>query len=212
MNSDCESHFKMLGAGLALALVIGACASLAPKADYVPPPPGSTWVQLWHDTGSYGSGDSTHQIKRGERIWQGQKVNTFEQSRGTLVAQMDGTWLAIVSGDTPMMSWNPGVNFDYPLEVGKTWTKNASVTIHRSKKIIPFSYTGKVEAYEDVSVPAGNFKAFKVHHTDTLGNDQVLWFSPQLGIFVKQHMVRTSRHPAGPGTRDVEVTSQDILK
>ena len=70
----------------------------------------------------------------------------------------------------------------------------------------------RVEAYEDVTVPAGTFKAFKVRTTDTMGNDNVVWFSPELGIFVKQNNRRTAQHAQGPGTRDIELVSQSIRR
>jgi len=62
------------------------------------------------------------------------------------------------------------------------------------------------------SVPAGTFKAFRVRSTDTLGNDNVVWFAPQLGIFVKQNLRRTDQSAQGAGTRDIELVSQTIRK
>ncbi len=213
MTSNLNSTLKAASAGLAIALTVGACAELTPRAErYVPPPLGSSWVLTQHDTGSYGSGDKTIALQRGERIWHGEKLISFAYPGAALLARPDGAWVTIVGRRRQIVSWNPPVNWDYPLEVGKTWTKSSSVTIHATKRTIPFSYTGKVEAYEDVTVPAGTFKAFKVHATTTLGEDDTNWFSPQLGIFVKRHRVRTAKSARGPGTRDVELASQDIVK
>ena len=114
--------------------------------------------------------------------------------------------------DKPIMSWDPPIMFDFPLEVGKTWTKNYRVTLHATKQTIPFDYSGKVEAYEDVIVPAGTFKAFKISTSDTLGNENVIWYSPDLGVWVKSLMKRTAKYPAGPGTRESQVVSQTIRK
>jgi hypothetical protein len=211
MSSNCKSALKTAGAGLAVALAAGACAVLTPRGDhYVPPPVGSAWIQSLHDTGSYGSGDKRYTFTHGERIWRGDRVNAFEGPEGTIIAALDGGWLAIVQGEKTVVSWDPPVNFDYPLEVGKSWTKSSSIRIYAANRTIPFSYTGKVEAYENVTVPAGTFKAFRIHWTDTLGNDEILWFSPKLGIFVKEHLVRTAKNASGPGTRDIEVISQNI--
>jgi len=214
MTSNRNSTLKVAGAGLALALTVGACAELMPIADhYVPPPLGSHWVYTQHDTGSYGSGTKAVSQQRGERIWHGEKLLSFTYTGGAVLARPDGAWVTIVSaGDKPLLSWNPPVNWEYPLEVGKSWTKSTSLTMHAAKRTIPYSYTGKVETYEDVTVPAGTFKAFRVHATNTLGEDHTRWFSPQLGIFVKSHLVRTSKYARGPGTRDVELVSQDIVK
>jgi hypothetical protein len=43
-------------------------------------------------------------------------------------------------------------------------------------------------------------------------NENVVWFSPELGIFVKQNLRRTAKHPAGPGTRDSELVSHTITR
>lgn len=40
--------------------------------------------------------------------------------------------------------------------------------------------------------------------TDTLGNDNVTWFSPQAGLFVKQSLQRSDKHALGAGRRDSE--------
>jgi len=195
------------------ALIVAACAAFTPKLDhYTPPPLGSSYVQTEHLTGSYGSGNVTNTIRRGERVWHGEKLIAYEGRSAAVLTRPDGSWVAIVRGNRPILSWNPPVNWEYPLEVGKTWTRTASVTIHAAKRTVPYSATVKVEAYESVTVPAGTFKAFKVHQTDTFGNDNTDWLSPRLGIFIKRHLVRTARSAQGPGTRDVEVVSQDIVK
>ena len=213
MTSNLNSTLKAVSAGLAVALTVGACAVMEPKAEsYVAPPIGSRWVIATHNTGSYGAGDTTTALQRGERIWEGEKLVSIAFPGGAVLARPDGAWVAMVGRRRTMLSWNPPVNWDYPLEVGKTWTKSSSMTIHAAKRTIPYTYTGKVEAYEDVTVPAGTFKAFRVRATNTLGDDDTNWFSPKLGIIVKRHRVRTVKHARGPGTRDVELASQDIVK
>jgi hypothetical protein len=205
---------RIVAVSVAVAVMAGGCASLAPKAErYVPPPLGATWVNERRDTGSYGSTTVQAPGKRGERVWQGKPVITFEGPDVTLVASStSGAWLAQVRGDTPVLSWDPPLSWDWPLEVGKTWTKKYTVTNHATKQTIPFETTQKVEAYEDVTVPAGKFKAFKVTTIDTLGNQNVNWFSPELGIFVKTSLRRTEKHPLGPGTRETQLVSQTIKR
>ena len=50
-------------------------------------------------------------------------------------------------------------------------------------------------------------KDFKVSTVNTLGDDNVLWFSPELGIFIKQMNRRTDKHPQGAGTQNIELLS-----
>ena len=145
-------------------------------------------------------------------MWQGKRFVTFESPEATLLAYPSGDWVGQVKGDTALVTWDPPLGWNWPLEVGKTWTKKTSITIHAAKRTIPYEYTQKVEAYEDVTVPAGTFKTFKVSTTTTLGDENVNWFSPELGIFVKSSLKRTAKHSAGPGTRDIDLVSHTIRR
>lgn len=173
---------------------------------------GSTWVNMRTDTGSYGSGRSLVTGKMGEQTWQGQKYIAYETSELTLLARANGDWSTQVRGGAPLISWEPPVGWNWPLEVGKTWTKKSSVTVHAMKRTIPFEYTNKVEAYENVSVAAGTFGAFKVSSVNTLGDENISWFAPELGITVKSVLRRTAKHGQGAGTREVELVSQTIRR
>lgn len=213
MTSHLNSTLKAASAALAVALTVGGCAVMEPKAErYVAPPLGSTFVNAQHNSGSYGSKNVKVPVRRGERMWQGKKMVTFETPQSTILAHPHGDWVGVFKGDKPLVTWDPPLNWEWPLEVGKTWTQKYRMTIHAKKKTIPFQRTQKVEAYEDVTVPAGTFKAFKVSSSNTLGQDDLIWFSPELGIFVKRINTRTAKHAAGPGRQDVEIVSQTIRK
>lgn len=213
MNIAFNLKLKMASAGLAVALVSGGCAMMAPKAErYVAPPLGSTWVQARRDSGSFGSSNVQVSWRRGERMWQSQQVIAFENPGFAILAVSTGNWLGVVRGDKPLITWEPSLSWDWPLEVGKTWTKNYNMTIHAAKRTVPFRTMQKVEAYEDVTVPAGTFKAFKISTSNTLGEENVNWFSPELGIHVKSINTRTAKNAAGPGRRETELVSQTIKK
>jgi len=189
-------------------LVVAAvgCAMMEPTAErYVAPPVGTTWKSAQHDTGSYGSGSAQDSARRGERTWQGQSVITFEGRNGTIVATPGGNWLGIFAGDKAILSWDPPLSWPWPLEVGKSWTHQHRLTFHAAGRTVSFSLAQKVESYEDATVPAGTFKTFKVSSVSSLGEENVFWFSPELGIFVKQSLKRTAQHPQGPGTREIEL-------
>jgi len=145
-------------------------------------------------------------------MWEGKRVIAFEFPTLVVLAN-DLGFLAMLAPDgKPIVNWDPPIGFDWPLEVGKTWTNSYRITVHATKQTIPFENTSKVEAYEDVVGAAGTFKAFKVSSSDTLGNENVVWFSPELGIYVKQINKRTAKYPSGPGTREQEIVSQTIRK
>jgi hypothetical protein len=193
------------------SLMIGACAT-APTYEYVAPPLGSTWVNVQRNTGSYGTGERELRGSRGERTWQGKHYVTFDGTDQSILAGSDGAFHAFVRGDTPLMTFTPPLRWNYPLEVGKSWKKTYSMLNHATKQTTTYDVSQRVEAYGDVTVPAGTFKAFKITSSDSLGNENAQWIAPELGIFIKQDLVRTAKHPAGPGTRQTELVSQTIRK
>lgn len=202
---------KLVGAGLVAAVVVaGGCAMFEPKAErYVPPPLGSTWVYERRDTGSFGSGTSTMTNKRGEQMWQGQKVLSFETSDLTTLALQNGDWVGQTRGGKPAFSWDPPLAWPWPIEVGKSWQRSFRVTIHATNQTVQVNDTQTVEAYEDVTVPAGTFKAFRIRTTSPT-NDDINWFSPELGVWVKQSLRRTEKNALKPGTRETVLVSQTI--
>lgn len=213
MKSLLEFKLHLATAGLAAALVAGGCAMLEPKAErYVAPPVGSTWTQAQRNTGSYGTGTAQVPFKRGELMWQGKLMGTIESPQQVILATSGGGWASILSADgKPILSYEPPLDYDWPLVVGKTWTKSYKMTVHAKNQVIPFDGAYKVEAYEDVTVPAGTFKAFRISFSST-GAQDVYWFAPELGIFAKQSLRRTDKSGYGPGTREVELVSQSIRK
>ena len=164
------------------------------------------------DIGSCGSATVQLPSKRGELMWEGKPHVTFETPESAIVARPEGGWIGVFRDGKPLMMWNPPANFEWPLTVGATFSKNYSLTMYPAQQTVTYTSTSRVEAYEDVTVPAGTFKAFKVRTTDTIGNDNIVWFSPEFGIFVKQNNRRTAQHAQGPGTRDIEMVSQSIRR
>ncbi len=195
----------------AVALLSAGCGMMAHKQErYVAPAVGTTYTNLRRDTGSYGS--ATVQLPGkylGVQTWRGQRVHAYESPEQTLIATTDDSiaFIALVKGDSPILTWEPPVEWQYPLKVGKSWTRKYNMTIHAAKQTFAVEDAQTIEAYEDLTVPAGTFKAWRVRTTDNLGNDNVQWYAPELGIFAKQSLRRTANNAAGPGTREIEVIS-----
>jgi hypothetical protein len=200
-------------AGLALALVSGGCA-MTPKAERFPTPQvGTTYTYARSDTGSFGSGTMQFTLKVAERMWEGKRMLLYMAPQGGTVCTPEGRWVAILAPDEkPIMIFDPPIGYEYPLEVGKTWTKSYQVTVAALKQTIPFDSTSKVEAYEEVTVPAGTFKTFKINASDTTGNETVTWSNPEVGTWIKRIETRTAKHRAGPGTRETQLVSYTIPK
>ncbi len=203
----------LTGVTMALTLALSGCALITPKtANYVVPPLGSSWVTARSDSGSYGSTRSQITNKRGEQTWQEQHLTTFETPGFSQLLNDQGGIVAFLNGDKPMVTFDPALGFAYPLEVGKTLTSTHKVTIYPSKNVVPLQVTQKVEAYEDVTVPAGTFKAFRISWSESNGNENTYWVSPELGITVKSSLVRTAKWSTGPGKRENEMVSLNINK
>jgi hypothetical protein len=206
-----------LRAWTVLGLISLSGAALAqqstPSAEhYVAPPVGSTWINARLDTGSFGSTGVQLPMTRGERIWQGAQVITFETPESTLLTSRSGDYLAQIKDEKLLISWDPPYNVDWPLEVGKFSKKSYRMTVHTANRTVLYDLEQRVEAYEDVTTPAGTFKAFRISSNDTLGNENIDWLSVELGIFVKRSLRRTAKHAQGPGSRELEVISLDIKK
>jgi len=219
MNIGISLKLQIASAGLALAMVSGGCAMMAPKGEqYVALPLGSTFTLTYRNTGSYGSGTPTATIQATERTWEGKRYLAFVGPTGTILANpADGGWVTILAPDgSPVISFDPPTGYDYPIVVDKTWSRSIRQTLHKANKTLESEVKYKVEAYEDVTVPAGTFKAFKMRQqwflNSKLAADNTNWFAPELGIFVKQVQRRTADSNFGPGTQEVEAISLTITK
>jgi hypothetical protein len=213
MNTTHSVKFHLLVAGLGLALLSAGCAT-TPKAErWVAPPLGSAYTISRSDTGSFGSGTTQITVKFVERMWEGKRVLAYVSPQGVNITTPEGRWTVILGPDEkPIMTFEPPIGNNYPLEVGNTWTESYRVTVHAANQTIPFDSTWKVEAYEEVTVPAGTFKAFKIISSDTTGNETVTWSNPEVGMWIKRIETRTAKHRAGPGMRETQLISQTIPK
>jgi hypothetical protein len=198
---------------IGLALVWGGCAT-APKMErFTPPPLGSTFTFSRSNTGSFGSGTEKATWTATERTWEGKRMTALGIPGGVGLFNADGNQVAILGpDDKPILSYDPPIGYDFPLEVGKTSTKSYRVTVHATKQTMPFDWTWKVEAYGDVTAPAGTFKAFKISTSDTFGQEQTGWMIPELGVWGKRSDSRTAKYPSGAGTREIELISYTIAK
>lgn len=214
MKYQVLKNMLVIGVGLAAALLTASCA-IAPRVDGpVIVAAGSSWTFERRDSGSYGNGkvqDTATAL--GERTWQGRKVRAVEIAQGTRLSDAaTAHWLAVVKGDQTLTTWEPSVGYDWPLTVGKQWSRNFRFVNHVTKQQTDIKSTSTVESYEDVTVPAGTFKAFRVRYVDSAGLESVQWYSPDAGGWVKTQAKRNSSHAAGPGTQDFDLLSYSLKK
>lgn len=96
-------------------------------------------------------------------------------------------YLARVTGDRTVRRATPPEDWQWPLQVGKSWSATVTWTDGPAQDR-RFVLTGvwTVEAYEDVKTPAGTFKAFKVSRREIeSGASQEFWYSSAVRGWVK---------------------------
>lgn len=213
MTREFSAALPSTGLGLA-ALLLTACASAPPVADrYVPPPVGSTVEYRMTNTGSFGNGTGTVTMKVSEVTYEGRTLRRYDTPSGaTLQSAAAGTVAVLSPSGQPLMRYDPPLDFNFPLVVGKTWTADHELTVGASNRM-QMKTTWKVEAYEDVTVPAGTFKAWRLVMTDNFGFRQTFWSMPvTYGMFAKRISERPQGHPQGAGTQVLEMTKVPAVR
>jgi uncharacterized protein DUF3108 len=101
------------------------------------------------------------------------------------------------------VSWEPYTHTDigqawmnFPFQVGRTWNKNRNrYKTERGVRVFDYNIQSRynVLAYEEITVPAGTFKTFKIKHeqTETTNGNKhsgvrYLWYAPEVGYYAKR--------------------------
>jgi hypothetical protein len=185
----------------------------APKVERpVWPPPGSTWTVNLKLSGSLGSGvrDATFE-SLGEVDWDGRRVmgnymrggahTYFDAERRIVASARDGKLI---------QTYHPyEALYDWPLFAGKSWPSEFQLKIYDRNQTLDLKYAFTVEAFEEVTIPAGTFKTFRIRRTSP-DDRYVTWYEPKLGIEVKRDWERYATHPLGIGTHQMEMLSHTI--
>lgn len=138
------------------------------------------------------------------RISSGPSVIVCDRGNGNQIAMLtpDGSKQWEMTPDEGTFSW--------PLFVGKTWTAKYRYHDFRTQKDFDdVEADWKVEALEDVTVPAGTFKAFRLQSSPGANNatNITVWYAPEKHVVVKRVFERTFYHYLGAGTRTIELVS-----
>jgi hypothetical protein len=180
------------------------------------PPTGSTWISRVTTTGSFGSATGEFKLEAlGDVDWEGRRVFGFYG--GGVHSYYDSfdaqrRLLAVVRDGKPLETFDPyEAVYDWPLSVGKSWVSAFRTKYHHRNETVDFKLDFRVEAFEEITTPAGALRTFRVLRSSPNGRF-VVWFAPELGIEVKHDWERFSTHPIGPGTRQMELLSYTIKK
>jgi len=193
---------------LAVAIAIMASARVGAQGSVEKPSlsAGDRWTYKVTDV-QKGAETSTFEARvtvvAGDTVELQRTTLTAADSKGVGQAVTDKVDLATWTPANPRMVDGKFVTIAFPIEVGKTWeyeyktrAPNGFETSHQRK--------AKVEGWEEVRVPAGNFKVLRIVHdgrwTRTETNrtysgvvTDTLWYSPEVRRFVKrEYQDRTS--------------------
>ena len=172
--------------GLTLALCTGAAFAQTSRAERPTYQVGDKWIRS----------DGTYQLTRIDK-----DVYVFVAGRGNEVHLSRDLGLArIVADGHATFDVEPAADLSWPLEVGKWGTRHIAWRSALPRPVHNFTGTvrsaWRVEAYEDVRVAAGSFKAFRISNSVeglTQGPGAAganfaqitLWYAPDPQRFVK---------------------------
>lgn len=202
---------RLLALTAALTTLAGCgTVTLGPMAPRFEPPPDGTVLQYHRrSTGSYGVADGPVGWTYGTRAWEGRTVLAEDSPQAGSVLHEPATNALIAQFDRAgrlLARYDPPIGHAYPLTPGKAWTSEHTVTLPRGST--PLRVNWAVEAVEEVRVPAGTFRTWRVRYEDNLGETQRVWVAPELGLgVVRRALTRAASHPLGAGQLDGELTA-----
>lgn len=88
--------------------------------------------------------------------------------------------------------------YSWPLYVGKAWT--ATYTFNNRPQgmtVGPVNVEYRATTYEDVTVPAGTWKAFKIESEAASSAFSTIWYAPDIKLIVKRINETAVGHPMG---------------
>lgn len=200
---------------LAIGAVAGAglsgCSSV-PRADrFVAPADGTRLTYERRDSGSYGSGEGRVEVVVRERLWLGRPALVFERAQATSEVRARDTLqlLALLGpqGQT-VLSYDPPVGVEPPLEVGRRWTVQSTVTTAATGRSLPIELRYEVEAWDHLTVAAGRFTVWVVRIDAAAGEEERLWLAEDGSVVVRRIDRRPPTHPLGAGLREVELVER----
>lgn len=101
-------------------------------------------------------------------------------------------------------------NLQFPLTVGKQWTFDYKGTYVGSNKPVARKITYEVKGIEQVTTPAGAFRAFKLESDDRAGPRDYFtttyWYSPETRSIVKSKFDGSSGGQQTGLQREIELT------
>ncbi len=197
---------------MGLIVFLGGCATTSTgpptegvRADAGFPTPTTKWVyQIVDQTGA--TTRATYTALE-EATYESKPVYRMSDGSNTLIIEKTTrNWVATVRDAKERFAASPNDGlYSFPLWLGKSWdTKYTFYDRDRGLTFNDVTYSWKVEAYEEVRVPAGAFKAFKLDGKNPFSHTTI-WYAPDVKVFVKRIEERGPDHYLGLGKTTVEL-------
>jgi hypothetical protein len=200
----------LLGAGALLLVSQSAVAqtSASPPAGPGFPPPGTRYVIEHRDQAGKTRRLPATVLEEG--VFEGRPVYQVTGGPDTIVVdKATRNSIATLREGKVVWKFSPHEGtYAWPLEVGKSWTATyAAEDPVRKQRWDRVQEHWTAAAYEEVTVPAGTFKAFRLESTpgENSGVRKTLWYAPEIHLFVKRVSERGPRHVQGPGKDTFEL-------
>jgi hypothetical protein len=194
---------------LAIGMILwGACGSkpLPPLSAIVDAPyfrVGSSWTYKVEDSTWNAPATVTITFMKDDE-YKNAGVLAFATGSETLLYDRDLNFVAVASNGRILREASPSLrSFDFPFYVGKEW--RSVFTFQDNQKGLswtPVEVFWRVKEYDEVSVPAGKFRAFLIESEPSTNwgiKKEQVWYAPQAKQLVKRIRERTSAHYEGKG-------------
>jgi len=144
-----------------------------------------------------------------------EKRYTIEE---TPILDLNLNYLATFRNGKLFQSASPkAAHFSWPLKIGKSWKSTFDYINHANGQVLKDVKTSsKVGSYEEVKVPAGTFKIYKINeeviYPNGASHEGYVYYAPSLGFNVKYEW-RLREYKDGPVTRlNVELLEYSLPK
>jgi len=211
---------RALGLILLATLALTGCGKkpLPPLSAIVDAPylrPGSSWTYKVEDTALKAPATLTLTFDKDD-IYKGIGVQVFRSPDETNLFDRSLNWVATLQGGRVVREASPSLRmFQFPFYVGKEWRAVfAFYDYSRALSWIPVETSWRVVEYDQVKVPAGQFRAFYLVGTAGTNwgiKEEQIWYAPEVKQVVKREVERTAAHYQGKGHESWELI-QFILK
>jgi hypothetical protein len=165
--------------------------------------PGSSWTYKVEDSTWNAPAMVTLTFMKDD-VYKNAGVLAFAAGNETILYDRDLNFVAVAADGRIIREASPSLrSFDFPFYVGKEW--RSVFTFQDNQKGLswtPVEVLWRVKEYDEISVPAGKFRAFLLESEPSINwgiRREQVWYAPQAKQLVKRIRERTAAHYEGKG-------------